>query len=400
MKPTFRPVLCLASICLLPIAAQAQLLGPFTVRVGTSLEHDSNVLRAPSDQERADTIGTLSLGLKGDKQYGLQRFRVNVEATKYRYQHLSELDYSTVNYSAAWDFQITPRLQGVLSADRTQYRDVGRFVDLKGIEQAGGTGGRTDRTELLEARYLVDGPWRVLGGVVHTSTSMRDARRDFQNPWDASPTVRSVRVGVAYEYASGTEFTARVRRGNGDYRDPQAVSGGSVNFRENEAELMAKWPVTAKTRVDGRVAYLERLHSANSALNFSGPVGDAVVTYDITPKTSLVGGVASELYSYQLGAPGYIRSNRFYVKPIYKPTVQTQLSVRYVRETRSRHGAPLATVDNGQEDVSQWLLGTVNWNPRRNIDVSGTVGVERRNSSFAAAGYRNTTVGAAAAYSF
>ncbi|MDB5946916.1 MAG: hypothetical protein JWQ33_1942, partial [Ramlibacter sp.] len=285
MSPSLRPVLYLASMCLLPGAADAQLLGPFTVRVGAGLDHDSNVLRGPSDQERSDQIGSVSLGLKGDKQYGLQRFRLNAEATRYRYQNLSELNYSTVNYAAAWDWQVTPRLQGILSANRTQYRDVSSFTDISGVTQAGATGARTDRNELLEARYLIDGPWRVLGGFSHSSSSSRDPRLDLNSPWDASPSIRSARIGAAYEFASGTEITARVRRGNGQYRDLAASLGGSVDFRENETDVAVKWPITAKTAVDARLAYLQRSHSVNSSLDFSGPVGDATVTYDATANT-------------------------------------------------------------------------------------------------------------------
>lgn len=400
MTPSFRPVLYLASMCLLPCAAHAQLLGPFTVRAGAGLEHDSNVLRAPSNQELSDQVGSLSLGLKGDKQYGLQRFRVNAEATRYRYQKHPELNYSTVNYSAAWDWQVTPRLQGVLSADRTQYRDVSRFTDITGIERAGGTGGRTERNEVFEGRYLIDGPWRVLGGVLHTSSTSREARRDIDIPWDASPSVRSVRVGAAYEFASGTEFTGRVRRGNGEYKDLPVALGGSIDFRETETEFGVKWPVTAKTAVDGRIAYLQRTHSANSALDFKGPVGEGNVTYEVTPKTRLVGGLSTELYSYQVGSPGHVRSTRLYVRPVYKPTVKTEVSLRYVYETRNWTGAPAGSLEDGRRDTSQWVVGAVGYQPLRNVDIAATVRYERRNSGVATANYRAVTAGGTVSVGF
>lgn len=400
MTPSFRPVLYLASMCLLPCAAHAQLLGPFTVRAGASLEHDSNVFRTPSSQEVSDQVGSLSLGLKGDKQYSLQRFRLNAEATRYRYQNHSDLNYSTVNYAAAWDWQVTPRFQGVLSADRTQYRDVSRYTDLTGIERAGGTGGRTERNEVLEARYLIDGPWRVLGGFSHNSSSSREARRDTDMAWDASPSVRSARIGAAYEFASGTEFTGRVRRGNGEYTGLPTALGGSMDFRETETEFAVKWPVTAKTAVDGRIAYLQRSHSANSALDFSGPVGEGNVTYEVTAKTRLAGGVSTQLYSYQLGSPGHVRSTRLYVRPVYKPTVKTEVSLRYVYETRSWSGAPVGSSEDGRRDRGHYVVAAFGYQPLRNVELAATVRYERRNSNVAIANYRDVTAGGSVSVGF
>ena len=400
MTRTFPPALYLASLCLLPAAAQAELLGPFTVHVGAGLEHDSNVLRTPSGQEISDQVGSMSVGVKGNKEYGLQRFRLDAEATRYRYQNLTDLNYSTVNYLAAWDWQVTPRFQGVLSATRTQYRDVSRFTDISGVERAAGTGGLTQRNEVLEGRYLIDGPWRVLGGFSHNSTTSQDARRDIGVPLDASPSVRSVRVGAAYEFASGSEFTARVRRGNGEYKDLPAALGGNIGFRETETEFGLKWPITAKTTLDGRVAYLQRTHSGNGALDFSGPVGEGNVTYLVTAKTRVLAGVSSELDSYQLGSPGHIRSTRVYVRPIYKPTEKTEVSLHYVHENREFSGAWAGSLDDGRRDTSQWVTAGFGYQALRNVSLAATLRYERRTSNVSFGNYRDVTAGGSVSVGF
>lgn len=397
MTPLLRPVLCLASLFLLLPGARAQLLGPFTATVAVGFEHDTNVLRAAQGAQ-SDEIGYLALRVRGDKQYGLQRFRVNADATSYRYRDLSDLSYSTVNYAAAWDWQITPRFQGVLSAERREYRDVSRSGDV-GTEQPGGTGGRTDRTELLEGRYLIDGPWRALAGVSHTSSTSREANLNLGDAWDASPTIRSVRVGAAYEFASGSSVTARLRRGDGEYRNrPSGLT--SADFRENEAELAVRWPLTVKTRLDARLAYLERDHDADAGLDFSGPVGHATVSWDVTGKTQLVAGLSSDLYSYQVNAPGHVRSDRFFLKPVWKPTAQTAVSLRLVRETRDVRGMASGFPDTGRRDRSHWVIAAFEWEPRRNVAVSATARHERRSSSVPALRYRSSAIGAAIAVSF
>ena len=401
MKSSLKLASRLACVCLFSHSAQAQLLGPFTVHVGAGVEHDSNVLRTPESERRSDDVASVSIGIRGDKQYGLQRFRVNAEGTRHQYSRLSALDYSTVNYSLAWDWQVTPRFQGVLSADRRQYRDVSRYRDLSDdeSESPAGAGGRTDRTELFEARYLIDGPWRALGGVSRTSSRSRDPQRDLDAAWDASPSTTSVHAGAAHEFASGTLMALRLRRGEGEYREvPTTVN--SPDFRENEVSLDLKWPVTAKTALDARLAYLERNHSASPSLNFSGPVGYATVSWDVGAKTRLIAGVASDLYSYQATTPGYVRSNRIFLKPVWKPTAKTSVTLRYVRENRNWRGAPAGSLESGRNDVSQWAIATFEWEPRDNIMLSASARAERRNSDVPVYRYRTTTLGGSVRVNF
>src|SRR4030095_2188191 len=107
-----------------------------------------------------------------------------------KYRDLSELDYSTVNYALAWDWQFTPRFHGVLSADRRQYRE----VSTDPVTFGNRVGKRPERTELAEGVYELGAAWRLLGGVSHSS-----AESSAGTSWDASPSVRSARVGVGYE---------------------------------------------------------------------------------------------------------------------------------------------------------------------------------------------------------
>ena len=105
---------------LAPARARPTSSGPWA-----GVEHESNVLRVPSSAgTRSDTIVIAGVGFRADKRYGLQRFRADVEANTYRYDKSFRLNYSLFNYALAWDWSFTPRLHGVVSADRKQYREV------------------------------------------------------------------------------------------------------------------------------------------------------------------------------------------------------------------------------------------------------------------------------------
>jgi exopolysaccharide biosynthesis operon protein EpsL len=382
-NPTIRPLICLASLCLVPTALRAEPPNLFEFRAGAGVEHHTNVLLAPT-QEQSDNIGVLSVGIKVDREYSLQHFRADVEAATYRYSDLPHLDYSTLNYSAAWDWKVTPALHGVLSADRRQFRDITNVAT--GLNEVGR---RTERAELLEGIYDIDGAWRALAGVSRSSSTSTLAQ-DF----DANPTVRSARVGGGYEWASGSSLFARFRRGDGEYKAP-VLPAASAEFHENEADLQLKWILTGKTSLDARLGHLRRKHSQAPALDFSGPVGSATVNWAATGKTKVAAGLVRELTSSGLDIGGHVRSTRLFVAPVWSATALTAVNARYDRIERNWRDVPAGAQDSGREDVIESASVGVDWTPRRIVTLSALVRRERVKSPVPGASYRNSVVGLA-----
>jgi exopolysaccharide biosynthesis operon protein EpsL len=350
------------------------------LRAGAGVERHSNVLRAPSGAQ-SDEIGVLSVGAKVDRSYSLQHFRADVEAATYRYDNLSHLNYSTLNYLAAWDWSITPALHGVLSAERRQFRDIS--------DTAAGQleiGRRTQRTELFEGIYDIDGVWRALAGVSRTSS-----RTTVPLSWDASPTVRSATIGGGYEFGTGSAMWMRLRRGDGDYTAP-LVPGGPADFRETEAEGHLKWVATGKTSIDARLGHLRRTHSGAPQRDFSGPVGSATVTWDATGKTRVVGGFLHYLSGSGLDTGGYVESDRFFIGPVWRATAHTSVNARYDRTTRQWRDIAAGSPQSGRRDVIQTTSIGIDWEPRRVVTVSAALRGERVRSTLAGLSYRNTAV--------
>jgi Uncharacterized protein conserved in bacteria (DUF2320). len=384
-KLPIRPLIPIAALFMAPaVMAQAEPANAFQLRAGVGVEHDTNVLRQPTAV--SDTIVNASVGLKFDRRYSLQRLRADIEASTYRYQDQSSLNYSTLNYSAGWDWSITPRLHGVISADRKQFRETTADV-LSGINRVGR---RTERNELAEGIYELGAAWRVLAGVSHTS-----AKSTEPNTFDASPTVRSAHVGVGYELGSGTSLTARLRRGDGHYTDP-SVGAATGDFHENEAALLLKWPVTAKTAVEARLGHLDRTHDSAPQRDFSGFVGDATVNWEITGKTRLLASVARDLSATGLATGGHVRSNRAWVQPVWKPTVHTAVNLRYEHISRTWSDVPAGSLDQGRHETIRNALIGFDWEPRPSLLVSTSIRSERLKSNLFFSGYRATIYGIAA----
>jgi exopolysaccharide biosynthesis operon protein EpsL len=356
----------------------------FQILVGAGVEYDDNVLRDTSDI--SDTILFGSVGLRADKAYGLQRFRADIEATAYKYNDVSELDYNTFNYNLAWDWSFTPRVHGTISADQKEYRET--FLDTStGLNR---TGLRTERVELAEGVYELGAAWRVLAGIAQTSS-----KSDQPNSWDGSPEVQSVHLGVGYELATGTSLTARLRRGDGEYRDTFALVPAGREFDETETDVLLRWPVTAKTAVEGRLGYLDREHSSAPQRDFSGVVGNATVSWDVTGKTRVLAGFSHYLSSTGLAVGGSIESDQLWLGPVWKPTIQTAVKLRYEYTSRDWRDVPAVSPDNGREETTQNLMIGFDWEPRPAIAVSTSLRRERLKSNVYS-GYRANVFGVAA----
>jgi len=354
----------------------------FQIRAMAGIERESNALRTPGGG--SDTDYYAGVGLRADRRYGLQRLRADVEANTYRYDKQSSLNYSVLNYALAWDWALGSRFHGIASADRKQYREVTTDPTLL----VNRLGKRTERSEVLEGVYNAGASLRLSAGGLHTQASST-----APNTWDASPSISSGRVGVGYELASGSSLWLRYRHGTGHYGDP--TPGASTgDFKENETDDVLKWPVSGKTAVEAELGHLQRKHDTNTVRDFSGMVGNASVSWDITGKTRLVGGVNRALTVSGLALGGHVRSDRFYVGPVWRATAQIAVNARYDHVKRSWEGVPAGTVFAGRGDTVNVLSAGVDWEPRRWLAVSGYVRGERQSSNLNT-GYHNTTIGAA-----
>lgn len=356
----------------------------FQIRAAAGVERDSNVFRQPTAV--SDTIGIASVGLKADKRLGLQRFRGDIEASTFKFSDQSQLDFNSINYNAAWDWSFTPKLHGVISADRRQFRE----ALTSSPAGASRVGRRTERAELAEGIYELGAAWRLLAGVAHTSS-----RSSEPGSWDASPSIKSVHAGVGYELGSGTSLTARVRRGDGEYRDPSAAAA-TGEFDENEADVTLKWPITGKTALEARLGFLDRSHDGAPQRDFDGLVGNAVVNWEVTGKTRVLAGLARNLSATGQATGGHVVSTQFWVGPQWNPTAHIAVNARYERTTRDWRDVPAASTDAGREETVQTALLGVEWTPRPIFALSTSIRNERLKSNLPFSGYRATIFGVAA----
>lgn len=384
------------------LSVQADTDDTVQLNVGASVQYDSNLFRLSPDADpetllgtssKSDRISTLSAGLKFSKPYSLQRFEFDATAIDYRYQNFDYLDFTALNYAAAWRWTLTPSFHGNLTA--RQNEALNSFADYKGYNNLNI---RTENDLRFDAAFEVDGVWRLLAAVGKTR---RTNSKVFVQEGDNQTT--TLDGGVRYAFPSGSSLTYTVRTGLGEYTNrsqpiPVALLDNRFDTIENEVRLI--WLLTGKTTLDGRVAYLERNHEHYSGRDYSGVVGNLGIDWEITGKTRLALSLAHDLASYQSVSSSYTSTDRVSVAPYWQIDAKTGLRLRYEYAQRKYLGAIASTPMNGREDVLRSGQIALEWQPYRSLLVSTSLQSDRRTSNQSGQDYDAYMISVSAQASF
>jgi exopolysaccharide biosynthesis operon protein EpsL len=371
-----------------PLSNQPPLPDTLAFRVGQSIEHDSNIFRlSDSNNPQSDTYGVTTLGVKFDKRYSLQRIELDLNAQDYRYKKNEALDFTALNYAAAWRWNLTPRLTGNVTADRREYLDNTTLV-----QSTGSVNRRTDEANRIDAEYEVGSAWRLLGGVFQ-----RNSKSSAALIQDADTRIVGGEAGAKYVFRSGNFLAYRYRQGSGEYSGLSSSLLPLQDFTDKEHELSFEWLPARGTSVQGRVAHLERKRDGASANEFSGLVGRVNLNWMITGKTRMEAGVISELASYQASTASYYDGERLYISPVWKPTEKTAIRLRLDQGVRRYKG--VVGFEGRRDDVGHAGVG-MEWEPQRFVKLIATLARDKRTSNFAGLDYKANVFGVAALFTF
>lgn len=367
----------------LPLHSLADANDTFQLNAAATEQYDSNLFRLSSDVDaemaigsstKSDRISILSAGLKLNKPYSLQRIELEATAINYRYQNFDYLDFTAANYAAAWRWKLTPDLHGNLTA--SQNESLNSFADYKSYRNLNI---RTDNDLRFDAIYEIDGAWQAHGAV---SRSKRTNSKIFVQEGDTLS--NTIDGGIRYAFPSGSSLTYSLKTGQGEYINrPQPIAVALLDNRfdtlENEARLV--WPITGKTTIDARAAYVERDHAHYTERDYSGAVGNLKVDWEITGKTRLAAMLARELASYQSISSSYTRTDRLSINPYWQVDAKFGLRLRYDYARREYLGAIAVTSANGRVDHLHYGQIALEWQPYRSLFISTALQTDRRTSN-------------------
>lgn len=391
--------LALALTAMLAGNVQADELDTLQFRVGESLQRDSNVFRLSDNvnplglvgrNERADTIAVTTLGAKFNKAYGLQRVELDAEAQNYNYQRFSRLNFTAMNYAAAWRWSLTPALHGNVTTDRREYLD--KTAD---VQNAGAVNQRIDRSSLVDAEYEIGARWRAVGGFFD-----RSSRNSQPTTFFLDSTIKGAEAGARYVFREGDSVAYRFRSGRGNYLNQPTGLTTVRNFDDREHEVRLDWQLTGKNSVQARMSRLERTHDGLAARNFSGYLGEVNTNWLFTGKTSMSVGLLKDLGSYQTNNESYYDGYRLYVQPVYRATEKISARLRYEHGARNFKGALPGFAPSNRRDNLRFAALSLEYQALRSLTLAASLQRDLRTSNTPGFDYKSNSVLVSALFRF
>jgi exopolysaccharide biosynthesis operon protein EpsL len=352
--------------------------------------YDSNLLRLssgfrgqiiPGVSSRSDVINTSTLGLHLDKAYSLQRIELDAYLVKQDYNTFDYLNFSALNYRAAWHWSLTPRVRGNLSTTRDTRSN--SFADVANVTRRNL---RRDSTTRLDVEADLGAATRLVGALTQQRQRNEQAVVD-----DRDATIRGVMAGMRYVYPSGSFVGYGLRVSRGQYlRSPSDFSTTRASdFDQTENELVARWILSGRTRLDGRISYLRRSHQDASERDFSTPLAELRMVWTPTAKVRLETLLARTYTVTHTDYASYTIRNRFALMPSWTIGPHTNLRLQLEQSNQIYDGAlPSSTFLLDREDTTRLARLGIDWYPRESILLTVQVQTERRTSSFTGFDYR------------
>ncbi|SEP35446.1 XrtB/PEP-CTERM-associated polysaccharide biosynthesis outer membrane protein EpsL [Nitrosovibrio sp. Nv6] len=382
-------------------AAQQAKVAPgdtFGATVGSTFMYDTNVFRISplidpaaltGKPTRSDQIITSTATLSLNKVYSMQRFEVNGSLVDNRYNNFDFLNFLGKNYTAAWHWYLTPYLHGRLTSSHSEA--LNNFANLTGFANSTTRNLRTTDNFHFEGIFEIDRAWHIIGGIDHNV--YKNSRVTVQ---DFNSKVFSVEGGIRYSFLSSSSLTYKVRSGQGEFINraaPIVEALFDTRFDEMEHEVRLIWPVTGKTSINARAAYLKREHVHFPQRDFGGFVGNFNLNWAITGKTQINAGWTRQLSNYQTASfafrhpiferfsSSFIATDRFTVAPIWQISDKIALRLRYDFVLSDFQGAVIPLPAGERSDSMHSALVALDWQPLKAVFISGSLHRDHRNSN-------------------
>ena len=402
MDPFFtRHILgCLLAACIVP-SVQADADDTFNVYLATGIQNDSNLFRQ-SANEQSETLQTTSLTLSLSKPYVQQRFSLDATLMNNSFSKNSYLDYLATNYNAAWNWALTHRLTGVVSATQTESQS--SFVDF----QVSGSQTRQNiaRTNVnrLTAEWRVKGGWQAIGGFSNTvlanTTGFQQQSAYELNSWE---------VGGKYIWPAGSFLQLLYRDGNGEYKGRQLIGFNLIPapfnpqndtaFRQTEAEARLSVPLTGKSSLSAVLANQAREHENFSQRDYAVNTGRLDYNWQPTGKLSLSSALRREAAAYQDVFSSYYIADGINFQPSWQISAKVVMRGSYDWQRRQFKGALIAGQPEREDTLQSARLG-IDWFPFRWATLSAGYQRDTRSSSKANLDFKADIVSLNARLSF
>lgn len=362
------------------------------ISVGGTVTHNSNQFLSPkSVNPLSETLTATNIGLALDKTYSRQRFKLDLTQSVNRYAKSSRLNFDSLNYQGAWQWQITSRLSGSLSASRRE--------SLVPFEVDGGTvrnlSVSENRSFKIDASNL--GNWHLLAGLSQSDQKSEQAVRlqpDFRST--------SADYGIKYQTPNGFSVTATRRETLGQYLNvPVGVGSVDNGFSQQDSELNASWAPSAKSTLTAGISWQSRENNNPTQRNFAGPAAN--ISYGWKPTSRLGLNIAASRKIGPLQDPSFstVTTDSVSLAPTFQISdkVTVRAGISYVATRFGGSGTVPPSVAARRDALNSASLG-ISWVPTRTVTLGANLQHQRRSANDPLLEFENTMASVNASLTF
>jgi hypothetical protein len=373
----------LLMVCYSGAGAFAQDTPPITVTASYTLENDQAHYPTVTTE---DQIGKSELGLLFHTIQGLQKIQVDARLVNYQYQTDSEQNHTEANYTAGWQWAVTPRLRGNLDASQLETPTAG----------PGSSNNRPNRQTLnhyrADAEYEVDGPWHVVAGVnrdqntsQYANSSAADSRSDSRD------------LGLRYDFSTGSWIKVSVKSADGSYLNGASATDGS--YQQQEQDVHTHWSLSTASNLDFYLTQIDRTHQSDTQLDFNGLNYGAGFSWELSGRSVLLLGYSHALSVVVLPTPLLTAQDSVSWGLNWQTSNRTQLQFRQALQRMDFHN-PLQGGFGEHQDSSRDASLTLVWTPGTQWQISAALQQQAHGSDLPNQDYTTRQVSLTAQFSY
>ncbi len=374
---------------MLPVAARAEGIIDIKPYVATTLTYDDNLFRVSDANEARAILGTDAMsdttrrteaGINVDWKISRQHLRLGINLNQSRFNRFDFLDNDGNSKQLAWDWSIGSHLGGELSV--SEGKSMVGFTEVQNpvLNQ------RTNKRKLMSVHWDFHPRWRL--------RAQRD-ETEFENSLPSYRSSDRKDVGreaeIQYSTPAGNQISLSVREVEAEYAERDAFSSfffGNGN-RQRDVALGVTWYPGGKTRLDGRLARVERTYEEFTQRDVRAWAGRVGADWQPTGKTTLSVSAARDIEAVDDLAATYVRSDNLSVTPSWAATSKLSVQGRASYTRRSYQGDPgfLLGATAQREDKLRSMGLTVSYTPHQKVQMQLSWQKDNRDSSTVGSGY-------------
>jgi hypothetical protein len=260
---------------------------------------------------------------------------------------------------------------GTLSAARTQ-----ALADYGDFRNPGQRNVRTTENFQLAAQAWLFGGWHLLGGL----SRLEDC---YSVPF---PQVGSYRAsggeaGVKYLFPSANWAAFNLRALDGAYFDR------IEEFRRSEAELVTAWRISAKSALDGRLAWIDYRSERFAERDFASAAARLRYLWQATAKLGLHAAFNREVEPWFELIASHRVEERLSFGPTWQVGPRTTLSFTVLRSQSDFRDPLPGFAGAARRDVLRGTQLEADWRALRNLTLKAAAQHYRQSSTDPAANY-------------